>query len=1447
LQKFGFFKQKLIKGWKKYFSRLEMSTQPVTLVESAASQAGENTASGSAVTTQSDTPAPDITAASPYDNNISFLYKQAIKLGVPHRFLLVRPRADVEARSIDTFDLEENRDATFTTLFIVIRQLILQDNTIDLDHIWDIVSKFRGDTYNPLELISIWLHAVPEFRVESPVLLQQVNTFLTNIGEPTRYNSMAEVVNYYGTVWLPYYQRELQKDYQTLLNFVRSQQEIMKIPPVFHSGITLDSITISYDFPTERGINPLPDIFNTAFTSYIVPFVQFNIRPVKGQSDQVERYYKIYKGRSIDARPDYNNVILTSAQAARGQSIYLNVWAGDYAYDEELQQESPEIYEEARTGKKESFNLVTISYLEDLNIIRVLFSSPHTDAVDETHLIERIHTHLPSLPRPNVPLTQEQMLRCQSQGILPTQLVPINEVRISGSFYIYNVDLIEPILFHLIMNDPLFSAYLYLEEGGKSFAEKTRLNIHYREASTDLSDIQKSYGTDQTKLKRKSKRRSAVSATITQEILSPGDILYVQQADGQEVKYQVQTTTPAINVKMTRAASRKVAQQFVDVLSRLFRRYIESRNILNMYLYFVPEYAQVIQANLQQRAQGPGIQSSIQNGQVVESDRANRVDELRKLAGDVFVANYARKCQRPFQPKLIRLDEAAAWQRKYIIRGNTQEERQILSFPKENPKYILVCPDDKYPYPGVMENKTLSNRNVYPYIPCCFRRNQLNSSTSSLNKYYFGTTTRQARVTTSRSGHKMKTGKILPPERLGLIHTSIVSLISQYDEESGEFYRFGVPRSTNSFIHCVALALEYRAYLEAPDREEWVSALRSNLFRLGIHPELLRQELYDMANEDIIQKATDNDVFFDPLLYYRALEILFDCNIYVFANNDMDEENGRKRSLLHLPRHRYFHAHTPVPSGRVVLIIRHWGSESNALEYPQCELIIDQRPNDTRMHFSDSMNELLYPALTFVGRTLSWQIYESSTSHEPTMTCRMNVYSVMNYQMVFGQIPIIGQIIDSAGKARVFALAPEIDPSTRYYSSLRIFVNVPPTAPLNVPSFRPEEASSKLPPYTRLIELFREPISATVSTDGQFLTGLWFPIGDIEFGFYCPCQDFPWDEFVRQYPNINRNSELAALTVYIPRERELVRGKARSLISTSPIQRIRYLNRAARFVDQIVKYLYLVAGRPDNIPAFIMSFGVMLDQNKPDSVDVYDVSKIPRILPAGNDVTEIINRLATYSPTMFRRGKLVFYDQQMVQGIAYQLQRFARNIAGLPLSPSQLRQIQGYYGGKEDFQFNPQYEFILGSLKEYNSWMQTYVPSPSLQQRTIQNLKDNIQTRLNPNAFAYREPYIYQRSGNNAIGSSYNPQDDRFYLIQNVAGGDFLRAIQVAYNWYVDKRNSGFGTEEWSSGMIPVNFIYRISPDGSVIVEQDNSNGQAQYLEILNYGNNTYAAMLPIL
>ena len=49
------------------------------------------------------------------------------------------------------------------------------------------------------------------------------------------------------------------------------------------------------------------------------------------------------------------------------------------------------------------------------------------------------------------------------------------------------------------------------------------------------------------------------------------------------------------------------------------------------------------------------------------------------------------------QPIIIDDNEINAWKQRRI--GPTQEERQIMPFPKDNPRWNFVCPDDNNPYP----------------------------------------------------------------------------------------------------------------------------------------------------------------------------------------------------------------------------------------------------------------------------------------------------------------------------------------------------------------------------------------------------------------------------------------------------------------------------------------------------------------------------------------------------------------------------------------------------------------------------------------------------------------------------------------------------------------------------------------------------------------------------
>jgi hypothetical protein len=1419
-----------------------------------------------------------LTKPSPYDNSLSFLHKRAVALEVPVRFVLIRPSRELSSKFIDTFDLEENKDAEFLTIFDFINQLVTEDPNVTLTQIWDIISSFHGDMFNPLELPFIWLHAIPQYRVDNEAVLEQVNTFMKNLGEPINYSNMMEVLyEYHGSSetsstssdWVSRYELEKSKDLETLKEYVENHRLIGSIKPLDHSPIQIESSMISYDYPLESGINPLADLFNSSTTSYTVPFIQYNIKQIKGQSDEVERYYKIYKGKSIDTRPDYNNVVLTSVQASRGESLYLNIWTG---VDEE----------DAQKGKKEGFTTVTIFYLDSENILRIVFTSPRTDEVDENVMIDRLHRHLPTLYKPKI----------------------WNDLRISGSFIIYNMTLIQVALFHLIMNDPLFSNYLYLEEAGKSFAEKTRLNIHYRGANTDLSEGRGSYRIDKNG-RKKLKRKSAVSAAISEGSTEIGKVYYIIR-NGVSQALTAERVYPIIEVKITRATSLKIANQFVDILSRLFRRYAEKgKSIVDLYLKFVPEYLQVIQPSPEEGETITKITEPIAG--------ESRISQLRRLAPEIFLAGYARKCQVERQPQPIyKPEEITYWKNKYTNFQGVSRPREILTFPHPNPVITLVCPDDTYPFPGVIKNTT-ENKDIYPLVPCCHMKPQLTEPTSKLRRYLSGNEL-EAKAITGRTAHVIKGNKILKPDQRALVDTSVVSLLSKYEDLETNFYRYGVALSLNSFIHCVAYALQHPDYINAQDRESWTQEYRENLFNhqyirtIGgltveesLRPESLRQELFDMSIEDIIKSATDNNTVFDPLLYYRALEILFDCNIYIFDIVDQDYRNGRKISLLKLPRYQHFHVHPPSPGKNVILIVRHLGSESSTLGYPQCELIVDWRLNEQRFVFDDSMNEIIYPAMDFVARTISWQIYQ--TTNNPILTARLNQYSSINYQLLFGDIYVAGQIIDSSGKARMFALTPEFSNTQKtQFSNLWIFVGVNPTSPLNIPEFKPADVSDKLPPYNKVVELFGKPISAITTIDKKTITGLWFPIGDIQFGFYCPIQDVSWDSLIKVYPDLELDSEMISLTIQIPRVKK----------TPSPIKRIRQLNRASDFIDQIVKYLYLVDGRPQDIVEFINRIGRVIYPPKPDSLVIYNVSKIPRILPTGT-VEEILQQLTEIS-NIFYQGHLLIYDEQMFNGLVYKLKKFARDIDGLEIPLGQYRQLRNYYESITDFNFNPDKEFILGSLRDFDRWLGIYVHSPNLQQRTIQNLKSNIQTRLNPIAFTYEEPYIFQKSDNNSVGSSYNPTADKFYLIQNVAGGEILKAINVSQNWFTHKSNLGFrappidleqsplvsitpiqplgtgykvviepelpsiGLGPSSSGMstvpmrpgpivqtippqsktqttLPSHVIYKISPGGGIIISQNNTglsdsdldSSTGNYLEILNYGNNIYAALLPIL
>ena len=68
----------------------------------------------------------------------------------------------------------------------------------------------------------------------------------------------------------------------------------------------------------------------------------------------------------------------------------------------------------------------------------------------------------------------------------------------------------------------------------------------------------------------------------------------------------------------------------------------------------------------------------------------------------------------------------------------------------------------------------------------------------------------------------------------------------------------------------------------------------------------------------------------------------------------------------------------------------------------------------------------------------------------------------------------------------------------------------------------------------------------------------------------------------------------------------------------------------------------------------------------------------------------------------------------------------------------------------------------------------------------------------------------------------------------------------MAFEWYLKKINKGYKTLEYQ-GDVPVYVVYSISQGLSPVLTENNAGTSSQYLQILSYGSEQNAAMLPLL
>ena len=984
-------------------------------------------------------------------------------------------------------------------------------------------------------------------------------------------------------------------------------------------------------------------------------------------------------------------------------------------------------------------------------------------------------------------------------NVLPVETKTVDEKSIAGEVYIYDINVNLLLLSHMLLNDELFRNYLFQKEMSNTavYTTKNTLKIFFRSTGSFLSSDEEEDDS------------ASVSFYINQLFSKGGENL-----GGRKLGLG----TPYVQIKITSADSVDVAEQFIGIMVRLLQRYKEEQGkIEKLYLSYIPEFLEYKTLDITSRSR---------------KDVATKIAQLKSVAPDLFIADYARKCLCQFQPIPIDDDEVEAWRNKTFTYQGKERTREVLAFPPSNPRWNFVCPDDKYPFPGVKTNK-LSNRDTYPGLPCCFVKEQIGSPKSNYEKLYgkgkeedeesefeeggneggelqgevgereadeeekdeeeemeereseMEIPESQEQETSQKyetsESHMIKTDKIIGVDRYGIVPNAISELFGG----ERKIRRKGVIRSINSLLHAVSIAVKDKNYLAAKDKERYVSLMRQSIANVT-RPGLLKQELYDFKEQDIERRLKSNE-FLDPNIYFRAIEDAYKINLFVFAPSLNEERRLRDKEesigAMCLPRYKLFSARTPRFDRLSVCIYRTMGSESDILSYPQCELLVALQDGEEISLFDEEVTEVLFTALNEINKIISWELVKSDgvdlVAHE-------NLYSRLDY---FGLTKrrAIAQYIDEYGKMRGLYLDKNI---------LMIFTS---SQPENL-AVRTEITRAD---YRDVISLFGNPIA--LSEKRGLIDGFWYSVLDLSYGIYVPIVEIAKDKIGGELLNIEVGPNN-------PLGESVGKDKARRIVK---------LKRDLDFILQIFKWFLSISKLPVNV--LLENFVIVGNENDTDSASIYDFSRIGRTFPEAKNLEEAMKKMRERVPTFFRDDKVYVYvySQKMLEGIRYLLnmyvKEYSKDLAYVPKS------IQRKYLTEEDFIAYAGVALFFNE-REMNMWLDEFKKSYEiLKSISIQNA-------------IHSDPFFY-----------LNSTDGHIYLIQNVSEGDIRKALNVGYYWNKYRVNPGFRSPPFSEDEILKYVIYSISPANTIVPYENHAGDDLNYISILRYNDFSFACMIVIL
>lgn len=1153
------------------------------------------------------------------------------------------------------------------------------------------------------------------------------------------------------------------------------------------------------------------DVFLQSFVSLQIPFISY-----KGSPDS-EVKIKVFEG---ELPMSLDKIKPSDSQVEAPHTLYCTVWN-----------------DKVNTSKANMESYVNVKF--DLIHKKASFSSKMTEANTEN----------------GKPLLLKRIVKN-----MPLRIINLKEMNLMGEFNIYGLDLNNHLFLDFIMNNPLATQLIYMNETSTSLAMKKRINYHLRETDLDFNNAVNVWRKYYTVLLHQEHANKAEDKPIVD---------YFNDANTTNTNNVNATTNTKTNAKQNKNNTKKDATQKKNNVNKAISltknmpylhvsiSHSENRHTLQLGLLIFISMIGIFkhrEHNLEEIYQKLKIKfhSKPIKVNIVDTKRTNvegdeYISDLQNAAPHIFENNYKSLiCQKVIQPIIIPPTLQNEWDEQH-----TDPYQKAIAFPPNaspNDQILLGCPAEKTPYVSMKEN-TLVNQDEFPYLPCCTSKNtQLPNSHSLFTHYYLGedlTNEKKVSVDEINSRKRLVKGQIGSLPFIIQSTFSLMNIVTQGNVDGAakvdvgnvdDLRRFGVGHSPLSAVRCLLWATNNETFNKLNQKKESLEnelAIEAYIRQLinksmsqknkgnRVWETAMSQELFGYDNDEIKTALTSVE-YFDTKLFYRWLEIYFNVHVFVFCITKEQEVE------FEIPQHKLFHArcHLNLPC---IILFKHWGSENDAIDFPQYEIIYSQQPNikpNTKQDKSGNQQDREQKSNTkqdniqqnmLWDRNVSKKLIEFSHQiqtvyqfDKKSNQLRQNPYSLDYLLDVFPNA--LTQYIDGAGKMRGITIGLNNENKEE-----RITIYTVPSQPVNLDI---EYSEYSVDPNTA-IHLFTEK-PTFYSLEENKVNGIWFPMYDIAMGVYVPIIETEKSDFER----ILRENKIKP----IPEGRE----NPYYVYGESILDTYHNVEKMRNVYLQAILWAFLIYTKQkyvkESVPTFMKQFVQVKKFNYKKGLEGINTS-----LPEYKRIDVAMNYLETLFPFV-ENSMFLCVNVEMLNKIEYFLnvtvdrhnQQESLMLEKIRLNPEYntndaVTSLYTLYSSSDDFPRTHNMQ-VFFNLNNFKSWMYNKLYGKGDKIEIIQKMSLSNST--------FKNPFLYMQQTTNQI-----------FLIQNVSLGDEKRAINNYLKYIQEGINMGYFTPPVVNIVNNEKIIYVVSPSGDLQIESGKNENDSKQIHLLRYMPNVFAAI----